>query len=122
MSEARKMRDAEGDPNSAQLKHAIDSGETGGKTAAPDPAASPLGTDDEAGGAAPNAARVAAAMRQERRSGPGDVEHDASRLDRNNAIPGGAAPRAQRAWMPALIFGVALAAIVAIVLAVLAGR
>ena len=36
--------------NSAQLRNEIDRGETGDKVAAPDPAAAPLGTDDEAAG------------------------------------------------------------------------
>ncbi|MDB5643167.1 MAG: Excinuclease ATPase subunit [Hyphomicrobiales bacterium] len=36
---------------SAQLRGKIDAGVTGDKVAFPDPAASPLGTDDEAGGA-----------------------------------------------------------------------
>jgi hypothetical protein len=36
--------------NVAQLKHKIDSGQTGDKVAFPDPAMAPLGTDEEAGG------------------------------------------------------------------------
>lgn len=36
-----------------RLRHAIDSGETGDKVSHPDPAAAPLGTDAEAGGAHP---------------------------------------------------------------------
>lgn len=36
--------------NWAQVRHAIDSGLTGDKVAWPDPAAAPLGTDEEAGG------------------------------------------------------------------------
>ena len=39
--------------NAAQAKHAIDSGATGDKVPGFDPAAAPLGTDDEAGGAGP---------------------------------------------------------------------
>ena len=38
-------------PTTEQLRKAIDSGATGGKVNFPDPAASPLGTDAEAGGA-----------------------------------------------------------------------
>lgn len=37
----------------ARLRHAIDSGNTGDKVNYPDPAAAPLGTDDEAAGAGP---------------------------------------------------------------------
>ncbi len=40
-------------PNADQLRAAIDSGKTGDKVAFPDPAAAPLGTDAEAGGAPP---------------------------------------------------------------------
>lgn len=36
--------------NAAQLRARIDKGETGEKVAVSDPAAAPLGTDDEAGG------------------------------------------------------------------------
>ena len=39
--------------NTAQLKAAIDAGRTGDKAAALDPAAAPLGTDEEAPGAGP---------------------------------------------------------------------
>lgn len=37
----------------ARLRHAIDSGNTGDKVNYPDPAAAPLGTDDEAAGTTP---------------------------------------------------------------------
>ena len=39
--------------NAAQLKAAIDAGRTGDKAAASDPAAAPLGTDEEAAGTPP---------------------------------------------------------------------
>lgn len=42
------------DPSAAaRLRHAIDSGNTGDKVNYPDPAAAPLGTDDEAAGTRP---------------------------------------------------------------------
>lgn len=44
--------------NTSRLRRAIDSGETGDKVAFPDPAAAPLGTDEEAGGKPPTAAEV----------------------------------------------------------------
>jgi len=42
-------------PNMAaqRLRHAIDTGQTGDKIPYPDPAAAPLGTDDEAAGVRP---------------------------------------------------------------------
>lgn len=40
-------------PTTDQLRDRIDSGETGEKVSMPDPAAAPLGTDAEAGGAPP---------------------------------------------------------------------
>jgi hypothetical protein len=49
----------------AQLRHAIDTGRTGSKVGAPDPAAAPLGTDDEAGGAPPDPELVARVMERE---------------------------------------------------------
>lgn len=45
-------------PNADQLRAAIDSGKTGDKVAFPDPAAAPLGTDAEAGGAPPAAGEL----------------------------------------------------------------
>ena len=45
--------------NTAQLKADIDSGRTGDKVRSSDPGASPLGTDDEAGGAPTSPAVVA---------------------------------------------------------------
>jgi hypothetical protein len=49
----------------AQLRHDIDSGRTGSKINFPDPAAAPLGTDDEAAGTPPSAEAVSLARRQE---------------------------------------------------------
>jgi hypothetical protein len=51
-----------------QLRADIDNGRTGDKVAARDPAAAPLGTDEEAAGAAPSAEAVALARRQETRA------------------------------------------------------
>lgn len=55
----------------ARLRHAIDSGDTADKVNYPDPAAAPLGTDDEAAGTTPalteteiNAERVGTPRRQ----------------------------------------------------------
>jgi hypothetical protein len=53
----------------AQLRHDIDSGRTGSKVAASDPAAAPLGTDDEAGGAPASPATIEQVREVERRIG-----------------------------------------------------
>jgi hypothetical protein len=52
-------------PTTAQLKEDIDRGAAGTKVAAPDPAAAPLGTDDEAAGTPPSAPAVLTAHREE---------------------------------------------------------
>ena len=54
------------EPTSAQLKGDIDSGQTGDKNPVFDPGLAPLGTDDEAAGTPPSAARIALARRYER--------------------------------------------------------
>jgi len=53
--------------NAAQLKADYDSGRTGDKVAVGDPAASPLGTDEEAGGTPLSGAAIAQAREQEAR-------------------------------------------------------
>lgn len=53
-----------------QLRIAIDQGEGGDKVDAADPAAAPLGTDDEAGGSPDSAGQVALAAAQEVRARP----------------------------------------------------
>lgn len=52
-------------PTTSQVRHAIDSGRTGDKVAASDPAAAPLGVDDEAAGKPPSAPERALAHREE---------------------------------------------------------
>lgn len=89
-------------PNVSQLRDDIDSGRTGDKIAASDPAAAPLGTDDEAGGTPPDPQRVAAAQAQERAQGEAAEKPD--------ALQGG------RSWVtPAIVFGACLILIVALV-------
>jgi succinate dehydrogenase / fumarate reductase cytochrome b subunit len=58
--DARKPGEAR--PQVQRLRAAIDAGRTGDKVAFPDPAASPLGTDDEAAGKPDTPPRVAAAI------------------------------------------------------------
>ncbi|WP_125461531.1 MULTISPECIES: hypothetical protein [Rhodomicrobium] len=55
--------------NISQLRRDIDRRLTGDKVAAPDPAAAPLGTDDEAAGTTPSAERVEIARKAELQSG-----------------------------------------------------
>ena len=54
-------------PTAAQLRGDINSGKTGDKTPGVDPAAAPMETDAEAGGAPPPADEVARARAQEQR-------------------------------------------------------
>jgi hypothetical protein len=54
----------------AQLRIAIDQGQGGSKVDASDPAAAPLGTDDEAGGTPNSAAQVRLAAAHEVRARP----------------------------------------------------
>ena len=60
----------------ARLRADIDSGRTGEKVATIDPAAAPLGTDDEAGGTPPSADAIELARRQE-------LKYDHDRGDQN---------------------------------------
>ncbi|MBV1694519.1 MAG: hypothetical protein KGP27_08680 [Hyphomicrobiales bacterium] len=48
-----------------RLRHDIDKGRTSDKVGAVDPAAAPLGTDDEAAGTPPSAAAIETARRHE---------------------------------------------------------
>lgn len=66
---AEPTPDAEPD-NPSRLRDAIDRGRTGDKVAAEDPAAAPLGTDDEAGGHPPEARRFQALSGRERAAAP----------------------------------------------------
>ena len=52
-------------PTSAQLRHGIASGQAGDKVSNIDPAAAPLGTDDEAGGNPPTREQLALAATHE---------------------------------------------------------
>lgn len=59
--------------NVDQLRAAIDRGKTGSKVDAPDPAAAPLGTDEEAAGTPVSAREVRAAWEAERRTSAPDA-------------------------------------------------
>jgi hypothetical protein len=54
--------------NVAHLRDAIDRGRTGSKVPFPDPAAAPLGTDDEAAGTPPTTEQATLALRNEVRN------------------------------------------------------
>jgi hypothetical protein len=60
------MRPDPGKATTDQLRDDIDKGRTGEKVCFPDPAAAPLGTDDEAAGSPTPAEQVAATRRDER--------------------------------------------------------
>lgn len=62
------MRPKPAGPTSAQLRDAIDRGRTGSKVPFEDPAAAPLGTDDEAAGTPPQPHEIRAAMVHELRN------------------------------------------------------
>jgi hypothetical protein len=63
----KKGGKADASANAARLRDDIDSGRTGDKVPVSDPAAAPLGTDDEAAGFPPGAEEIARARRNERR-------------------------------------------------------
>ena len=62
---ARSPNRAAASPTVDRLRADIDSGRTGDKRPARDPAAAPLGTDDEAGGAPPTLDEIRDARRRE---------------------------------------------------------
>lgn len=69
-----------------RLRHEIDAGRTGGKVAFSDPAASPLGTDDEAAGTPASPEAIAEAARHEVRTTGTDAK--AVSGERNRTISG----------------------------------
>jgi len=96
----------------AQLRDDIQSGRTGDKVAGFDPAASPLGTDDEAGGNSPTPDQVALARAQETSQRPADGHANAATPDMQpDARVGGS-----RGMMVGLIAGLAAAVLLAVLL------
>ncbi len=63
-------------PNVDQLRHEIDRGRTGDKVDVPDPAAAPLGTDEEAAGTPVPSEAIHLARKTER----ADLQHPPERL------------------------------------------
>ncbi|MBN9526766.1 MAG: hypothetical protein J0H82_11205 [Alphaproteobacteria bacterium] len=97
------MKDEPRRANSDMLRHEIDSGRTGSKVDFSDPAAAPLGTDDEAAGTPPKASEVDKARDQERFDRPPDFTRP---RDRSGAVVGHGA-----VWLLAVIVVVAIAVI-----------
>ncbi|MFC3077881.1 hypothetical protein ACFODL_07265 [Phenylobacterium terrae] len=89
--------------NPAQLKDDIDSGRTGDKVGGFDPGAAPLGTDEEAGGAAPTADEVALARAQEGRRGSNTATQNAAEPSLQPAGAGSSSPRVAPAILGALV-------------------
>ena len=69
-------------PTTAMLKHEIDRGRGGDKVDAFDPAAAPLGTDDEAAGTPPQPEAIAQAYSQEIDS----TRESSKRADSDHAV------------------------------------
>lgn len=80
-------------PTAQELKGAIDSGRTGDKVAFDDPAAAPLGTDDESAGTPDTADRVATAMRQELKNGWSNASSGLATAEDRRREPSAARPR-----------------------------
>lgn len=89
-------------PNPAGLRHAIDTGRTGDKVPVGDPAAAPLGTDEEAAGTPPSREAVAMALQQEVRP-----DLDAGRNAR------GREARHASDWLPGLAVGLVALLVIA---------
>lgn len=90
------------------MKHDIDSGRTGDKVAGLDPAAAPLGTDEEAGGAPLQPHLIAEARIQERAARPANPTPSAASPDL--APDGRSEPRLR---LPPFLLGVGVAVLLA---------
>jgi len=96
----------------AQLRDDIQSGRTGDKVAGFDPAASPLGTDDEAAGTPPSPETVHATRAQEQAGRPSSATKNAATPElQPNARLGG-----QKGMTLAAVAGVGAAALLGLVL------
>lgn len=100
----------------AQLKHDIDSGRTGDKVGGFDPAASPLGTDDEAAGAPPSPEVVAQARAQETAGRPDSRTANAATPELQPDARGGRTAGVPFALLAGVILALALAALLLAVL------
>jgi hypothetical protein len=102
------MDDASIRPIPQQLRDDIDSGRTGDKAAAIDPAAAPLGTDDEAAGAKPKATGPQPAREA---SAPGDGANASSK----EVTPSGMGIDTR--WLAPSLAGAALGVVFTVLLA-----
>jgi len=80
------MTDKDRAPTSDRLRKDIDRGRSGDKTDYPDPAAAPLGTDDEAGGNPPSEEQLRIAREAETRR-PSEREQTSRTVDRSRGRP-----------------------------------
>lgn len=78
--ESRPARRSRPAATVAQLRGDIDRGRTGDKVSAPDPALSPLGTDDEAAGTPPGPRAIDMARREEGKAQAGDEPASSPRM------------------------------------------
>ena len=76
--------------NVDRFRKDIDRGEAGDKTDFPDPAAAPLGTDDEAGGHPATKEQLRIAREAEIRRRPSEREAEAPAVDRSRGRPNSA--------------------------------
>lgn len=90
-------------PNPAQLKDDIDSGRTGDKIGGFDPAAAPLGTDEEAAGTPVPAEAVALARAQEGAGRPNDARRNAAEPSLQPDGARGSGPRVTPALLGAAV-------------------
>ena len=74
-------------PTSDRLRKDIDRGRAGDKTDYPDPAAAPLGTDDEAGGNPPSEEQLRIAREAEIRGRPSERDETSRTVDRSRGRP-----------------------------------
>jgi hypothetical protein len=99
----------------AQIKHDIDSGRTGDKTAGFDPAAAPLGADDEAAGTPYDPQLLQAARARERGGRPAERRPNSATPE---LAPDGRARHRVVSFILAALVGVAAAIVVMFVLAI----
>ncbi len=86
--------------HAAKLRGDIDTGKAGDKIGFPDPAAAPLGTDAEAGGASPSPEEVRKAHRHEVERHPSGP---AAASDPRQISSRGASPFRRRGWIAILM-------------------
>jgi len=100
-------------PTLDQLRHTLDSGLGADKVPFSDPAAAPLGTDDEAGGTSPSPERIALALSHEQRTpDPGPTSGTDERQRPLDGEPAGPA-RGLNHWQ--ITIGLIVAAVLAYV-------